>query len=153
MLRRMLTAGFPAEHALRSLNSQQALRGRAGAVTVDLAEISLETGAAALYKWGATPSYRLRQGRIEKIGTAGPPPGIDLAMGRETVERLSLRGGDGLILLSDGVDGEEVRRCAVAAPGGSAGELAERLLEIGAAETSDDATVAVARLHPEDLLT
>ena len=153
MLRRLLTAGFPAEHALRSLNSQQALRGRAGAVTVDLAEISLETGAAALYKWGAAPSYRLRQGRIEKIGTAGPPPGIDLAMGRETVERLSLRGGDGLILLSDGVDGEEVRRCAVAAPGGSAGELAERLLEIGAAETSDDATVAVARLHPEDLLT
>ena len=153
MLRRLLTAGFPAEHALRSLNSQQALRGRAGAVTVDLAEISLETGAAVLYKWGAAPSYRLRQGRIEKIGTAGPPPGIDLAMGRETVERLSLRGGDGLILLSDGVDGEEVRRCAVAAPGGSAGELAERLLEIGAAESSDDATVAVARLHPEDLLT
>ena len=41
----------------------------------------------------------------------------------------------------------------IKAPGGSAGELAERLLEIGAAKTSDDATVAVARLHPEDLLT
>ena len=44
LLRQMLTAGFPAEHALRSLNSLLALRGRAAAVTVDLAEVRLETG-------------------------------------------------------------------------------------------------------------
>ena len=42
LLRQMLTAGFPAEHALESLNSLLVLRGRAGAVTVDLAELRLD---------------------------------------------------------------------------------------------------------------
>ena len=44
MLRQMLTAGFPGEYALQSINSLCCLRGKAGAVTVDLAEISLDTG-------------------------------------------------------------------------------------------------------------
>ena len=56
MLKRLLTAGYPAEYALRSLNSLCALRGRAGAVTIDLAELQLSTGKALLYKWGAAPS-------------------------------------------------------------------------------------------------
>ena len=37
LLRQMLITGFPAEHALESLNSLLALRGTAGAVTADLA--------------------------------------------------------------------------------------------------------------------
>ena len=55
-LRQMLTIGFPAEHALRSLNSILTLRGKGGAVTMDLAEVDLTTGAVVLYKWGAAPS-------------------------------------------------------------------------------------------------
>ena len=148
LLRQMLLSGYPAEHALRSLNSMLILRGRAGAVTVDLAEIRLDTGAAALYKWGAAPSYLLRSGTAEKIGTAAPPPGIRLAELRETVDRLSLGRGEALIILSDGVDGEEARRRGVIRPEGPAGEMAARLLEAGGAESSDDASVAVVRLHP-----
>lgn len=72
MLRRLLRAGFPAEHALESLNSLCALRGRAGAVTVDLLELELDTGRATAYKWGAAPSYLLFPGGAEKIGTAAP---------------------------------------------------------------------------------
>lgn len=93
LLQKLLGAGFPAEYALRSVNSFLALRGRAGAVTVDLAEICLDTGRVAVYKWGAAPSYLLHAGAAEKIGTAGPPPGLSVTENRETVERLSLRRG------------------------------------------------------------
>ena len=153
LLENMLTAGFPAEHALESLNSLLLLRGRAGAVTVDLARIRLDTGAVTLHKWGAAASYAVCRGRTEKIGTAGPPPGIGLNTTRETVERLSLRRGEVLILASDGVDGEEILRCQGLDPEASAGELAACLLELGAAEAADDATVAVVRLHPLNLST
>ena len=153
LLENMLTAGFPAEHALESLNSLLLLRGRAGAVTVDLARIRLDTGAVTLHKWGAAPGYLIRRGAAEKIGTAGPPPGIGLNMTRETVERLSLRRGEWLILASDGVEGEALLRCRGIDPEVPAGELAACLLELGAAESSDDATVAAVRLYPLNLLT
>ncbi len=47
MLRRLLAAGYPPEYALRTVNSLCALRGKAGAVTIDLAELRLDTGRAA----------------------------------------------------------------------------------------------------------
>ncbi len=153
MLRQMLTAGFPAEYALRSVNSLCCLRGRAGAVTVDLAELHLDTGKTALYKWGAASSVVLRGSSAEKIGTAGPPPGLDMDETRETVDRLSLRRGETLILMSDGVDGEEILRAAVIAPGEPLGEWAARLLEVCSADGADDATVAAIRLHPTSLST
>ncbi len=153
MLRQMLTAGFPADHALRSVNSLCCLRGRAGAVTLDLAEIQLDTGKAALYKWGAAPSVVLRGGMAEKIGTAGPPPGLSVNETRETVDRLSLRRGEALILMSDGVDGEGVLRCGWIAPGEPLGEYAAKLLDICSEDGADDATVAAIRLHPTSLST
>ena len=144
LLKKLLLAGFPAEYALRSLNSLCALRGMAGASTVDLAELQLDTGKVLLYKWGAAPSYLLWGGSIEKIGTAGPPPGLTVADGREKVERLSLRRGEVLVLLSDGVGGEDALqgRLSEELP---LRELAAKLLE-NAGDMDDDATVAVVRL-------
>ena len=146
LLRQMLTAGFPAEHALRSLNSLLALRGSAAAVTVDLAEIRVDTGRVTVYKWGAAPSLLLSDGLADKIGTAGPPPGLSVTEGRETVERLSLRRGEVLVLLSDGVDGESVRRGIAAHAQLSPEDLAAEILERGTNSTDDDATVVVIRL-------
>ena len=153
MLQQMLSAGFPAEYALRSINSLCCLRGRAGAVTMDLAELHLDTGKAIVYKWGAAPSVVLRGTAAEKIGTAGPPPGLDLKGTRETVDRLSLRRGEALILMSDGVEVEEVLRSGWIAPGEPLGEFAAKLLAAYAEEGSDDATVAAIRLHPTSLST
>ena len=96
MLRKLLSAGYPASYALRSANSLCALQGRAGMVTVDLAELRLDTGKVTLYKWGAAPSYVICHGEPIKIGTATPPPGLSVADGRETVEKLSLRRGETL---------------------------------------------------------
>lgn len=146
LLRQMLTAGFPPEHALRSINSILALRGQAGAVTLDLAEIRLDSGRVTLYKWGAAPSWILKPSGAEKIGTATPPPGLCVADARELVIRLSLRRGEMLILVSDGVEaGESLRRGSFGplAPG----ELAQWLLE-ECRLSEDDATAAVLRLQP-----
>ena len=153
MLRQMLTAGFPAEHALSSINSLCCLRGRAGAVTVDLAELDMYTGKAVLYKWGAAPSVVIRGSMAEKIGTAGPPPGLAVEQTRILTERLSLRRGEALILLSDGVEVGEILRVASVAPEEPLGEMAAKLLEICSEDGADDATVAAIRLHPTSLST
>lgn len=146
MLKKLLTAGFPAQYALRSLNSLCALRNRAGAVTVDMAELDLVSGKGVLYKWGSAPSWLFTPLGGIKIGTATPPPGLSVTEGRETVERLSLRRGETLVLLSDGVDGEDAIASLKVSGKLSPGEVAAQILELGTLDSSDDATVAVVRL-------
>ena len=148
MLRRLLSAGYPAAYALRSVNSLCALQGRAGAVTLDLAELHLDTGKATVYKWGAAPSYVISRGEPIKIGTATPPPGLSVTDGRESVDRLSLRRGETLVLLSDGAGGEESLHRVWMDADAPAGELANRILQSSRSVSTDDATVAVVRLHP-----
>ena len=152
LLRQMLTAGFPPEHAFRSVNSLLALRGQAGAVTLDLAEIRLDSGRVSLYKWGAAPSYLHGARGTEKIGTAGPPPGLSMEDARETVYRLSLRRGEMLILVSDGAEIGEILRRGNVGPM-PPGELAQWLLEKSGAGGEDDATVAVLRLSSRRMST
>ena len=153
MLRKLLAAGYPPRHALRTLNSLCALRGSAGIVTIDLAELRLDTGRATLYKWGAAPSYIISRGEPIKIGTATPPPGLSVTEGLETVERLSLRRGETLVLLSAGAGGEEALRGCWERAGEPAGELAARILELSQTDGADDATVAVVRLGHAPLST
>ncbi len=146
LLKRMLTAGFPPEFALGSLNSLCALQGRAGLVTVDLLRVQLQTGRGDLYKWGAAPSYLLGKMGPERIGYGAPPPGLSLSEVRETVDHVNLRRGQPLLLLSDGVQpilAEEAMENGQAEPLQS---LAARILE--AARAGDDATVAALRLLP-----
>jgi len=148
LLRQMLGAGFPAEHALKTVNSLLALRGAAGAVTMDLAEIFLESGIVHIYKWGAAPSWVLTRRGVEKIGTATPPPGIGVESIRMAVEKLSLRRGEVLILLSDGVEGEEIPYLSGLSADAPPGMLAAKILEQCGGQGEDDATAAVLRLRP-----
>jgi len=147
MLKKLLCAGYPPEYALRTVNNLCALQGQAGAVTIDLAEIRLDTGKATLYKWGAAPSFVVSRGDPIKIGTATPPPGLSVTDGRETVERLSLRRGELLVMLSDGVGGEDSLRRALEGTAQPPGEMAASILEFSQSEGQDDATVAVVRLN------
>ena len=147
LLKQLLQAGFPAEYAIRSLNSLAVLRELGGCTTVDLVRLQLDTGRGTLYKWGAASSYLLKNGQLRKIGTAGPPPGLSV-QARETVDRLSLGGGEVLILLSDGAGEDMLLRTQWSArspsPGGLAAALVEQVAE------GDDATVAVVRLVAPD---
>lgn len=145
LLKKMLCAGYPAEHALRSLNSLCALRERAGVVSVDLAEVLLDSGKVNLYKWGAAPSYLTTKFGAEKLGTAGPPPGLSI-MEQERVERVTLRRGEWLVMVSDGVGQREALRCCMENGDGSPGELAAGILAFGQMDRQDDATVVILRL-------
>lgn len=145
MLKNLLCAGFPPEHALQSLNSLCALRGRAGAVTVDLARIKLDTGRVTLYKWGAAPSYLLTEQGARKLGKVGPPPGLSVEEAREAVARLILQPGQTLVLMSDGAGGDSILGAWNPAKDPRPSVIAARLLEQRSG--SDDATVALVTLH------
>ena len=153
LLCQILTAGFPAEHALHTLNSLLVLQGKAGAVSVDLAEIFLETGIVHIYKWGAAPSWVFHRRGTEKIGTATPPPGISVESVPMAVEKLSLRRGEVPILVSDGVDTESVCALSEKSPDAPLGELAVNILGQGGGKAEDDATAALIRLRPAGLPT
>ena len=148
LLRQMLASGFPPEHAMETVNSLMALRGSAGAVTVDLAEIALDTGIARIYKWGAAPGWIVNRRGLEKIGTATPPPGIGVEDVSMAVEKLSLRRGEVLIMVSDGVDGEEFRHRSDLSPDAPLGEMVAKILDSGGGMGEDDATAALLRLRP-----
>lgn len=148
LLHRMLSAGYPAEYALRSLNSLCALRDRAGAVTVDLAELMLDVGKVNLYKWGAAPSYLTTRYGAEKLGTASPPPGISVLGEQERVEHTALRRGEWLVMVSDGIGEREALRCCMELGDSTPGELASSLLACGQLGGQDDATIAIIRLIP-----
>lgn len=150
LLRGLLTAGFPAEYALRSLNSLAVLREAGGCATVDLVELHLDTGKGRLYKWGAAVSYVMAAGQLRKIGTAGAPPGLSHSC-RETVDRLSLGRGEMLILLSDGVSGAHLLNHARTTSTQPPGEMAAAILE-QEVPGGDDATAVVIKLTslPDD---
>lgn len=143
LLRRLLTAGYPADNALQSLNSICALRDRAAAVTVDLLELQLESGKGTLYKWGAAPSYLVTEIGAEKIGIPGPPPGLSVTDSRETSYRVSLRRGETLVMVSDGIGQTEAMHCCLKLAGSSPEELGRGLLAAGRLSGEDDATVVM----------
>ena len=146
LLKRLLSAGYPARYALQSLNSLCALRSRAGIVTVELLEICLDSGRATLYKWGAAPSYLVSAYGAEKIGTAGPPPGLSLSNSRESAHQLSLRRGELLLLVSDGIGQEQALNCCLQNMLATPGELARSILTYGQISGEDDATVVTVSL-------
>lgn len=146
LLKQMLTAGFSATHAFRSINSILALRGQAGMVTLDLAEVELTTGKTRLYKWGAASSWLLTEQEMERIGYATPPPGISVSDTRETVYQLTLRHGENLILLSDGADIQEAVLRGKLGSHMPPGDIAATILQYSRNRGEDDATAAVLRL-------
>lgn len=149
LLRRLLSAGYPARYALRSINSLCALRDRAGAVTVDLLEIELDSGKAVLYKWGAAPSYLVSHTGAEKIGTATPPPGLSVTEIQESSYRLTLRRDQLFVMVSDGVE-EDALRCCSEGLDQTPGELAASLLSFSRLGGQDDATVVMVKLTAKD---
>ena len=146
LLKQMLQAGFPAEYALRSLNSLAVLREFGGCSTVDLVQLHLDSGKGTVFKWGAAPSYLMVSGQLRKIGTASPPPGLSHSC-REVADRLSLGRGERLILLSDGVSEEGLLDSARTTPSQPPGEMAAAILE-KERSGGDDATAVVIGLLP-----
>jgi hypothetical protein len=67
-------------------------------------------------------------------------------MEQERVERVTLRRGEWLVMVSDGVGEQEALRCCMENGDGSPGELASGILSYGQLGRQDDATVVILRL-------
>ena len=147
LLRRMIEGGFDAQDALQTLNALYILRGDGGFSTVDLAQLSLVTGEGFLQKWGAAPSYLRSRLGVEKIGTASPPPGLGVGEAhRAECVRLSMRRGETLVLVSDGVSEQTALRALRSDASPEA--IAARIVSRSDAEEPDDRSAAVLRLRP-----
>lgn len=144
----LIEAGLQPDHAMEFLNDMYILRDTGCFSTMDVLELSLITGQGTLYKWGAAPSYIKSGSSVRKLGTAAPPPGLGVGSGGGAeVIRLSLWGGDLLVLVSDGAVSEETERLLADFDGENVKELAVRLTGLAkAAGGEDDMTAAVLRL-------
>ena len=133
------------DDALRILNGTYLLRGDGCFSTVDLLHIDLTSGEAELLKWGAAPSYLRCGDTVKKLGTASLPPGVGVG-GDHAPERyrLSLRGGEMLVLVSDGAGDAESAVAGFA--GDSPRELAALL--IAGLPAEDDMTAVAVALAP-----
>ena len=148
-LAELITAGMPPENAMELISGMYILRETGGFSTMDVLKISLISGQGALYKWGAAPSYLKSEGNVKRLGTAAPPPG--LSMGSEfgaEVLPLNLWDGDTMVLVSDGVAGEETEMLLKTFSGDNVKTLAKELVDHAAsAGGEDDMTAVVIRME------
>ena len=113
--------------------------------TLDALSIDLHTGDAELLKYGAPPSFLLRDGQISAICGEALPCGI-LAEAKPSVIRLKLQRNDRIVLCSDGVqdvlpEGVEEAIRSMDRSGQKTGEALIKIAEERGG--SDDMTVMV----------
>lgn len=159
LLKQFLQAGVEPLPALKTLNTALLLRCREGAgfTTIDLLRLDRSTGEAALYKYGAAPSYLKKLGRVTRYGGAALPAGLEGADRQPDVIRFVLPPDGWLVMVSDGVvggDGDEWLQDLLAGWGGSTPDaLARRILTMSAehgGRSDDCAVLALHRLRGEE---
>lgn len=159
LLKQFLQAGVEPLPALKTLNTAMLLRCREGAgfTTIALLRLDRSTGEAALYKYGAAPSYLKKLGRVTRYGGAALPAGLEGADRQPDVIRFVLPPDGWLVMVSDGViggDGDEWLQDLLAGWGGSTPDaLARRILTMSAehgGRSDDCAVLALHRLRGEE---
>lgn len=159
LLKQFLQAGVEPLPALKTLNTALLLRCREGAgfTTIDLLRLDRSTGEAALYKYGAAPSYLKKLGRVTRYGGAALPAGLEGADRQPDVIRFVLPPDGWLVMVSDGVvggDGDEWLQDLLAGwCGGTPDALARRILTMSAehgGRSDDCAVLALHRLRGEE---
>ncbi len=111
-LRSMLSAGNDRRTSLEMLNNFIRAKNLECFATLDLLCIDLLSGEGCFVKSGAAPSFILRDGRLFRIASATLPIGITREIRCEEV-RFDLRHGDLVVMLSDGILGEEAENDAI----------------------------------------
>ncbi len=148
---RLIRAGVSLDSALNITNSALSVKSDDESLsTLDVAEIDLFDGSAILYKAGAASSFYTVSGKVRTVEMPSTPLGIlnKVKFSRYT---LKLRGGDTLIMVSDGILGvgnswlkDEIRAFS---GGPDASEFTENLLDSArrrCGERYDDMTVIAA---------
>lgn len=154
LLEQFLRAGVETENALIILNSALALRGEeeGGFTTVDLLQVDLFTGQAAVYKFGAAPTYVKNREGVRRIAGNSLPAGVSVQGSvRPDRTRLKLEPGDCVLLASDGICGagedDWLRSRLAVFDGESPKDLARDLIANGPEEgATDDRTALLIKL-------
>ncbi len=105
LLRQFLEAGVQPEAALKTLNAALSLRSEdtGSFSTIDLLTVRLRSGEAALYKFGAAPTYIKKNGAVRRITGHALPIGLRAAPAAPDVTALRLEPGTFTVMVSDGV--------------------------------------------------
>ncbi|MBR0026284.1 MAG: SpoIIE family protein phosphatase [Clostridia bacterium] len=128
----LLCVGFDSGIALESVNRLLIARGTEDMyATLDGMLLDMNTGIARFLKFGAPPSYILREGKVYTLYCEALPAGI-LEEAQAAVQQVRLRQGDSIIMLTDGV--------ADALGSGLHAAIIER---VGSANTVQDAANAL----------
>lgn len=102
---RLIKAGLSPDTALNITNSALAVKSDDESVsTLDMARIDLFTGEAMLFKSGAAASYHTFSGRVRTVEIPSTPLGI-LSRASFSKYEFRMRGGDLLLMVSDGILG------------------------------------------------
>lgn len=149
LLFRLWQAGVGRELIYENVNRMLLAQNEAEMyATLDAVSIDLNTGEAELLKYGAPPSFLIRDGRVVTIAGEALPCGI-LAEATPSVTRISLQKNDRIVLCTDGVQdvlaqGTEAALMSIGNAGGRTGERLLRMAQVNGG--SDDMTVMVIRV-------
>ncbi len=102
---RLLRAGISLDCALSITNSALSVKSEDESLsTLDVAEIDLFSGNTVILKAGAAPSFYTTSGKVKTVEIPSTPLGI-LSKVSFSRYNLKLRGGDTLVMVSDGILG------------------------------------------------
>ena len=102
---RLVRAGVSLDSALNITNSALSVKSDDESLsTLDVAEIDIFDGNTVIYKAGAAPSFYTFSGKVRTVEIPSTPLGI---LSKVSFSRysLKLRGGDTLVMVSDGILG------------------------------------------------
>lgn len=150
---RLYETGFSRDEALECVNRLLMLkRENEVYATLDALCIDLETGGAEFIKFGAPPSFVLREGRVHTIYAEALPAGI-LTEAVPAIHCASLKQNDSIVLLTDGTLEalkEETEQLIIECVGGAntCADAAAALLNAAAERgAKDDMSAVVVRLE------
>lgn len=100
-----LRSGIEAGAALKTLNAALNIRSdeQGSFTTIDLLTLDLSDGQAALYKYGAAPTYIKRQGTVRRLTGSALPAGLQDAAAPAPETRFPLEENTFVLMVSDGV--------------------------------------------------
>lgn len=105
LMEQFLAAGIQPEPALRTLNAALQLRSddQGSFTTIDLLSLDLSRGQAALFKYGAAPTYIKRGGSVRRLTGSNLPAGLQDPNAVPAPDKFPLESGSFLLMISDGV--------------------------------------------------
>ena len=105
LMEQFLRAGIEPEPALKTINAALTLRNEEAGTftTLDLLEVNLSSREAALYKYGAAPTYIKRHGGVRRITGTALPVGLQEIQSVPVPTRFPLDSDVFLLMVSDGI--------------------------------------------------